>query len=135
MISLEAPVTMIDEIAKILQNYPPDAASPINIYLDFSGLQTGIIPMEVSAPDRPKKAYRELMEAPEDGYANHLVLYPDPKYNKEQYFYCRLGGLFGKGRVSCLRPGYDRNSARTLEVGIEIYFNPDGSRNLVSLDH
>lgn len=92
--------------------------------------------MEVSkSAGSPRKAYRELKEAPEDGYSNHLTFNPDPKYNKEQYFYCRFGGLFGKGRVSSLRSGYDRNSDRTLEVGIEIYFNRGGSRNLDSLDY
>lgn len=136
MISLEAPIIMLDEIVRILKNYPPNSTSPIDIYLDFSGPQTGVIPVEVSKPTgSPRKAYRELKEAPEDGYSNRLAINPDPKENKGQYFYCRFGGLFGKGQVSSLRSGYDRNSDRTLEVGIEIYFNRGGSRNLDSLDY
>ncbi len=135
MISLEAPVTMIDEIVRILQNYPPDSTLPTNIYIDFSGPQTGVFPVETSEPDWPKKAYRELKEAPEEGYSNRLSINFDPKYNKKQYFYCQFGNFFGKGQISSLGSGYDRNSDRTLAVHIEIYFNRDGNRNLDSLDH
>lgn len=57
MISLEAPITLLDELARILQNYPPNSASPIDIYLDFSGPQTGVFRWKCQnllvLPERP----------------------------------------------------------------------------------
>ncbi len=131
MVALKAAPGQFEALVRKTTGYEAEAA-PNAVFLEFSGGMTGVIPID-SPEGNYKTVYRSMIEAPEEGYVDHLVI--DPNSDRRQYFYCRIGDLFGKGSVSSLRAAYGRDSIRILEVGIEVYLNRDGSRNLDSLEY
>ena len=138
MIALEAPPAQFNELfnitKKLAQGYRSSSQSQVDVYLDFSGPQTGVIPAHIPESETNyNKIYRSLAEAPESGYTQRIKVKVDPGSSKKQYFYCRIGGLYGKGSVSSLHA--KGNNVRELSVAVEIYLNIKGSNNLDSLDY
>lgn len=138
MIALEAPLSQFNELFRITRNlatnHPSNSTSKMNIYLDFTGPQTGVLPADIPESETYyKKIYRSLAEAPKTGYTQRLMVKIDPTSNIKQYFYCRIGGLYGKGSISSLHAKGD--NVRKLSVDVEIYLNTGGSNNLDSLDY
>lgn len=132
MIALMAEPEQFEALVEKADGPRPETKALAVAILEFSGAETGVFPVDVVGGG-PRHNYRGLKEAPESGYLPQLVL--DTNTGEEQYFYCRMGGLFGKGRVTDVRVGWDRNSNPTLEVGLEIYLNRGGGRNLNALEY
>jgi hypothetical protein len=126
-------VSDLNEIVRTLYNYPSAFRAQKSIYVEFSGTDTGFIAANVSPGGNWRDAYKEMLIAPEHGYSNKIFL--DPKNRKKQYFYCRIGGLYGKGSVSSLSANSPSSSNKTLTVTCEIYLNTAGSRNLNSINY
>ena len=84
-----------------------------------------------------KNAYWTMKLAPETGYSQEIVLDADHLFQRSGYvasgaekhifFYCKLNGLYGKGRFESIRlPEGDY----ALELDTEFRMQTDGSRNL-----
>ncbi len=131
MVALKVAPGQFDALVRKISGYQAKVAAN-GVFLEFSGGITGVIPVGVPEGNY-KTVFRSMAEAPEDGYADHMVI--DPNDDRRHYFYCRIGGLFGKGSVSSLGSDFGLDGTRTLQVGVEIYLNRDGSRNLDSLDY
>ena len=78
--------------------------------------------------------FRSLQQAPENGYSDFLELLP-VEGNEKLFFYCRIGGQFGKGVVSNPPMVFDRNGVETALALTTIYLNPTGSTDVSYLHH
>jgi len=133
MISLNAPMSVLNEIVITLYNYPSAFRAQKSIYVEFSGTDTGVIAANVSPVGNWRDIYKKMLIAPEHGYSNKLFI--TLKNKQKQYFYCRIGGLYGKGNVSSLSANSPSSNNKTLTVSIEIYLNAAGSRNLNAINY
>jgi len=71
---------------------------------------------------------RVMRFAPETGYENEVLFAPEDVV----WFYWRIGDKYGRG---CLGwPTRVRDDTKTIEVGLKLYIQPDGSRNLETGD-
>jgi len=97
-------------------------------YLVLVGGDGGFIPyLPFSTVE--SDAYKEMKQAPADGYQRRLLIEPSSS-GPDQYFYCRIDGKYGKGRVVGLRFKFSRGRARALVAGLEISLGADGDRDL-----
>jgi hypothetical protein len=101
--------------------------SPAPAVIDFSKSGGGVVFYQPST-DVMALAYREMKEAPEDGYESRVVV--EAGRGDDVYFYCFINGMYGKGRFTGLRFEYRNREPRGVSLGIEILLNPDGTRNL-----
>ncbi len=103
----------------------------------------------VVAPDRPRLDFGEggvvrapaerdfraqslaMREAPAEGYSRFLEL--EAGSGEIVYFYCRVGGLYGRGSVTPAVVEETRGGRRVV-AHVEIRLNPDGSRNLEAIE-
>jgi len=74
--------------------------------------------------------FRAMGEAPAEGYTDSLEL--ELGDQDEVFFYCMIGGMYGKGWLTpvVLRPS---SSDPRLMTNVEIYLDPTGSRDLRGL--
>ena len=100
---------------------------PAPAILDFSHADGGIIVYHPSTSVM-NMALREMKTAPENGYASRIKV---PHLGGgEIYFYCRFNGIYGKGRISGVRFKHASRKRKGIGLGITLYLNPEGSRNL-----
>jgi hypothetical protein len=78
--------------------------------------------------------FRHLQRAPENCYSEFLELLP-VEGNEKLFFYCRIGGRFGKGVVSNPPMVFDRKGVETAFALTTIYLNPTGSTDVSYLHH
>lgn len=81
---------------------------------------------------RPELGFRQMNEAPEEGYLPEIELSGEegPDY---VYFYCRFDGRFGKGLVNA-KPVIDVRDGRQVALSrIVLFVNPTGSRDVAFL--
>ncbi len=78
-----------------------------------------------------KEIRYEMREAPEAGYQDKLEL--DPESSQVVYFYCKIGELYGRGSATPAMVE-QTNEGKRVVAHIEIELNPDGSRNLETLE-
>ncbi len=72
-----------------------------------------------------------MREAPESGYGGELDL--SAAGGEVVYFFCKIGELYGRGTAS--PAGLEETSkGRRVVAFVEIALNPDGSRNLETLE-
>lgn len=78
--------------------------------------------------------FRNLLEAPQTGYSQVLELYPvDGK--EKLFFYCRVGGHFGKGAVTN-PPLIIESGGRNIAIAnVVIFLNPTGSTDVSYLHY
>ena len=100
---------------------------PAPAILDFSHADGGIIVYQPSTSVM-NMALREMKTAPENGYTSRIKV-PHLR-GGEIYFYCLFNGIYGKGRITGLRFKYASRNRKGIGLGITLYLNPDGSRNL-----
>lgn len=101
---------------------------PLPPVLDFSEADGGIVLYELTE-ENPRSVYRAMVNAPLDGYQDSLEL-PTLQRSGVFYFYCRIGDLYGKGRVGLPSFGHADDGQEVVGAYIEIRLNMDGSRNL-----
>jgi len=100
---------------------------PAPAILDFSHADGGVIVYHPST-SVVNMALREMKTAPDNGYANRIKV---PHLGGgEIFFYCRFNGVYGKGRISGVRFKHASRKRKGIGLGITLYLNPDGSRNL-----
>jgi hypothetical protein len=115
---------------------PGDWNAPSGVRLVFSSANDGVVlyvPQKHN-PLVPGEVFREMREAPETGYVNQVEFESFGPYDdgEKLYFYCRVGGLYGKGFV--LAPRFTRMATfDAIMSSISIRLNPDGSRNVTTI--
>ena len=81
-----------------------------------------------------EQGFRHLQQAPENRYSDYLELLP-VEGNEKLFFYCRIGGRYGKGVVSNPPMVFDRKGVETALALTTIYLNPTGSTDVSYLHH
>lgn len=102
-----------------------DTFRPKGIRLCFSHPDDGFVAAQPKRPQNSELGLRDVREAPSAGYEQCLDLRSDQSYS---FFYCRIGGLYGKGKANMPRfspPG----GLRSVYSGVEVLLFTDGSRN------
>ena len=90
----------------------------------------GFLPADIGQiPAVFEHGFRCLLEAPETGYSQKLDL--NPVDGKEKlFFYCRVGGHFGKGVVTN-PPLIIESGGRDIAIAnVVVFLNPTDSRNV-----
>ena len=117
----------LDNSGQILAVQAQSHPVPAPTILDFSHADGGIIVYHPSTSVM-NMALREMKTAPENGYVSRIKV---PHLRGEEiYFYCRFNGIYGKGRITGVRFKYASGNRKGIGLGITLYLNPDGSRNL-----
>ncbi|GJM12960.1 MAG: hypothetical protein DHS20C12_13630 [Pseudohongiella sp.] len=107
-----------------------DPRLPVSASLNFSTADGGVVPYQPSAVS-PLEIRREMIQAPADGYQPQLIL--DPGAGGPTWFYVRIGENFGRGQV--FPPSLESTgSGQRLVVSFQLFLNPDGSRNLETVE-
>lgn len=105
---------------------------PTGAYLNSTGPDDGFVLFRPQH-EHPiaKRVFREMRVAPKTGYDPDLDFPADA--GDRVYFYCLLGGRYGKGFV--VRPYLREDDGETTAVSvIKILINPTGDRNVATLD-
>jgi hypothetical protein len=102
---------------------------PTDVRLRMTHEADGFARPNLSATSIPR---REMFEAPVTGYVPELALSPDELYvlvtgGHGPYFFFRIDGLYGRGRVGLMGLLDD---GKTVELSLSLLVQPDGSRNL-----
>ncbi len=95
----------------------------------------GFLPVDIGQiPAVFEHGFRNLVEAPQAGYSRILELYPVDGREKS-FFYCRIGGQFGKGAVTN-PPLIIETGGRSVAIAnVVIFLNPTGSTDVSYLHH
>jgi len=97
--------------------------------------EDGFLPVDIGmAPAIIERGFRNLLRAPEYHYYESLELSPDEGKEK-QYFYCRIGGLYGKGVVTNPPLILEEDGRKFAIASIIIFLNPTGSTDVSFLHH
>jgi len=90
----------------------------------------GFLPVDIGKiPPAVEHGFRRLQRAPDDPYAEALELTPE-EGNEMQFFYCRIGGHFGKGVVRNPPLILDEGGSEFASARVIIFLNPGGSTDL-----
>lgn len=73
-------------------------------------------------------AYREMREAPADGYQRCIPAPIWPAERPKLFFYCKVGSLYGKGEVSTA--AFSGFVPGEVEAHVSILINRNGTRNV-----
>jgi hypothetical protein len=114
---------------------PRSAGYPTGVVLDFSRAQGGVV---LYGPSQGRggsggrsRVFRRMRTAPAHGYRERVSL--DPSRGGGYYFFCTVAGQYGKGWITT--PQLFQWKGRRIVFGnIVLRLNPDGSRNVASLD-
>jgi len=71
--------------------------------------------------------------APETGYEGEIAFDRLPNDREQFYFYCRIGGLYGKGSTGIRSRGFP--NLDEVQGGVTLVLNPDGSRNVTTVEY
>ena len=100
---------------------------PAPAILDFSHADGGIIVYQPSSSVL-NMALRVMKTAPGNGYASRIKV---PHLGGGNiYFYCLINGMYGKGYITGVRFEHASRKRKGIGLGIALYLNPHGSRNL-----
>jgi hypothetical protein len=94
------------------------------LHLELVQAEGGFVRATSSTSLTVRKMLDRMEEAPKFGYQARLRLRLHD--NRDVYFYCKIGGYYGKGRLAA--PGI--SDPDTIQSYIMIYMNPDGSRDM-----
>ncbi|WP_439136066.1 hypothetical protein, partial [Pseudomaricurvus sp.] len=103
---------------------------PVSAIMDFTAAEGGVVPYEPHATVQ-REIHREMILAPVDGYQPQLVL--DPTLRGSTWFYVRIGARYGRGRAFTPSLESTENGQR-LVVTFQLFLNPNGSRNLETVE-
>lgn len=94
----------------------------------------GFLPVYIAEiPPVFERGFRGLQTAPANGYSDALKLTP-VEGREKLFFYCRIGGRFGKGVVSNPPLIIEREGRNIAIAVVDVYLNPTGSTD-VSYSH
>jgi hypothetical protein len=108
---------------------------PRDVVLDFSTAKGGVVlyepPEKLLRLKRRSTIFRSMRTAPVEGYRTRVML--SPAHKGGYYFYCRVNKRYGKGWITTPQLLGWKNR-RTVYANIQMRINPDGSRNVASVD-
>ena len=114
----------------LMRNSLQDPRLAVSAIIDFSNAKGGVVPY-TSTYVSPRDIRRSMFLAPEEGYQPKLEL--DTSAEGPIWFYVHIDGNYGRGRA--FPPSLeDTGSGRRLVVSVELFLNPDGSRNLETVE-
>lgn len=76
-------------------------------------------------------AYREMREAPADGYRRCMPAPVWPTARPTVFFYCKFGSFYGKGEIS--QAHFSGFKPGVVEAPVWLLVNPDGTRNVAGV--
>lgn len=84
-------------------------------------------------PRRPESllAYREMREAPADGYQRCISAPIWPAARTTSFFYCKVGSLYGKGEVS--QAAFSGFAPGEVRAPVWLLINRNGTRNVAGV--
>ena len=85
-------------------------------------------------PKRPALGLRPMQTAPASGYADSLEL-GVALGESVVYFFCRIGGHYGKGMVSGKPYVVDGDEGQIAAAKVTVFLNPTGSRDVAYIHH
>ncbi len=85
-------------------------------------------------PTRAALGLRSMNQAPADGYADSLEL-SIARGEAVVYFYCRIGGQYGKGMVSGKPYVVDGDEGRIAVAKVTVFLNPTGLPGVAYTHH
>jgi len=91
-------------------------------YLVLVGGDGGFIPYLPSTRVM-RKAFQEMRQAPSEGYRPRLLV--EPSTGQDQYFYFRVDGFYGRGRVTGPRFKFRKGRPTALSAGLQVYLGGD----------
>ncbi len=98
--------------------------------LDFSTADGGVVVYQPEGRS-VEEIRREMRQAPVEGYQPTLEL--DPNSGETVHFFVRIGDVYGRGSAG--PPVLERTrEGHRVVVATEIHLNPDGSRNLETVE-
>ena len=106
-------------------------------FLKLAGAKDGdgFLPADIGPiPVIFEHGFRKLVEAPQAGYSQVLELYPVDGREK-LFFYCRIGGRFGKGAVTNPPLIIESGGRNVAIANVVIFLNPTGSTDVSFLHH
>jgi len=90
----------------------------------------GFLPVDIGGiPAIFEHGFRNLVEAPQEGYSEVLELFPIDGEEK-LFFYCRIGGRFGKGAVTNPPLVIESGGRNVAIANVIIFLNPKGSTDV-----
>jgi hypothetical protein len=90
----------------------------------------GFLPVDIGKiPSIIEHGFRHLLRAPENFYSGCLELAP-VEGNEKQFFYCRIGGRFGKGVVTNPPLILEKDGSNFAIASAIIFLNPHGSTDV-----
>ena len=108
---------------------------PRDVVLDFSTAREGVVlyepPEKLLRLKRRSTIFRSMRTAPVEGYRTHVML--SPAHKGGYYFYCLVNKRYGKGWITTPQLRRWKNR-RSVYANIQMRINPDGSRNVASVD-
>ena len=108
---------------------------PRDVVLAFSTARGGVVlyepPEKLLHLKRRSTIFRSMRTAPVEGYRTRVMLSPAQK--EGYYFYCLVNKRYGKGWITTPQLRRWRNR-RTVYANVQMHINPDGSRNVASVD-
>lgn len=106
---------------------------PASAFLDFSKADGGVVLHEPTGSE-VRRIFDSMRMAPESGYVSRLPLFADSEAPKCQYFYCKLGNYYCKGRVAKASIQRTENGL-VVTTHVRIWLNRDGGRSVESRYH
>lgn len=123
--ALRIVVTAIEGVAG-----PQSVLEVGRIIISPSELGDGFASTKITAGRRPVKyGFRKMTVAPVEGYSPFLPI-GAASSEEDAFFYCRIGGRYGKGVVTTRAPVIVKNGVETAGARIVVYLNPTGSRDV-----
>ncbi len=90
----------------------------------------GFLPVDIGkVPPIVERGFRHLRRAPDNHYSESLELAPVGGKEK-QFFYCRIGGLYGKGVVTNPPLILEEGGRKFAVASVIIFLNPKGSTDV-----
>ena len=90
----------------------------------------GFLPVDIGKiPPTVEHGFRHLQRAPDNQYSESLELAP-VEGNEKQFFYCRIGGLYGKGVVTNPPLILEEGGREFAIASVIIFLNPTGSTDV-----
>lgn len=105
------------------------------IRLNPMGIDDGFVVYEPMVnPSRPELGFREMLKAPVEGYTAELEISAE-KGSGIVYFFCRLGGRYGKGLLNAWPLVDTREDPMVASSRIVVFLNPTGSRDVAYIHY
>lgn len=105
---------------------------PVSAFLDFSMVDGGGAVLYEPTETEQRRIFNSMRMAPESGYVPQVPL-GRLTGNQVLFFYCKIGGYYGKGMVRA--PRLLKINGLKVSTHVSIWLNRDGGRSVESRYH